>query len=146
MMYPMAPSPSSSGISRSIVTMSGTYLWSFRSASCPSRAVATTRNSPEASMISVSTRRKRALSSTTRTDGSSERSVTIDQRPDRDRPVGHPEAHRAAGGAAGGLGHDRDAEGRQRLPAGDDVALAHLHGAHRRQVGEHAGAADQPGR
>src|SRR5207245_6267148 len=68
----MAPRPSSSGISRSIVTTSGWYWWTLRTASKPSRAVATTRNGPPPSSppsTSHSTRRINALSSTTRTVG-----------------------------------------------------------------------------
>ena len=53
MMSPSAPSPSSSGMSTSSVTMSGSSACTFCSASRPLRAVPTTRNSPEPSMICV---------------------------------------------------------------------------------------------
>ena len=57
MIAAMAPSPSSTGISTSMVTRSGDVRWSSASASRPSPAVATTRNRPEASIRSANTRR-----------------------------------------------------------------------------------------
>ena len=63
----MAPSPSRSGISRSIRTRSGSRSCTFCSASMPLRAVATARKSPLPSTTSLNSRRKKALSSTIRT-------------------------------------------------------------------------------
>ena len=80
MMYPMAPSPSSSGISRSIITRSGCSRCTFRSASMPLRAVPTTVNSPLRSRMSESSRRKNGLSSATRTVRRSEVLDTVRDR------------------------------------------------------------------
>src|SRR6478735_9128662 len=145
MMYPMAPSPSSSGISRSIVTRSGTSLWILRSASSPSRATPTTWNSPDASMISVRMRRKSALSSTTRTVGRSDRFFTGAEGADHQEPVLRLHPDRAADGPAGGLRRDRDAVVLQHLPGGDDVPLPHLHRPRGGEVAEHRRPADEAG-
>src|SRR5690348_1766112 len=144
----MAPRPSSSGISRSMVTTSGSKEWTLRTASKPSRAVATTWNSPAPAMpsaapsTSLSTRRMSALSSTTRTLG--RRSDDEDMRPDRTdlRPaVRHPEPHRAPRRAAHGLGHDGNPGPAQHVARRDDVALPHLHRPRRHELREHARAA-----
>src|SRR5688572_18486920 len=103
----MAPSPSSSGISRSMVTTSGSYWWTLRTASNPSRAVATTRYA-EAS-TSVMTRRMRALSSTTSTvDGASDDCGTLAHRADLHPPVPHVEPDRTPALPTHRLGLDRD--------------------------------------
>src|SRR5690242_13678181 len=140
----MAPRPSSSGISRSIVTRSGTSLWIFLSASSPSLATPTTRNSPEASMISDSTRRKSALSSTTRTVGSSEGTFTGRQGPDEERAVHGLQADGAPGGAAGVLGGDLDPLLLEHLARRHHVPLPHLHRPRGAQVPEHRRPAHEP--
>src|SRR6266853_6292164 len=148
----MAPRPSSSGISRSIVTTSGSNWWTLRTASNPSRAVATTRNSPAPAMPSAppstseSTRRISALSSTTRTLGRrSENDGIGAHRPDFHPAVRHVEPHRASRAATHGLAHDGDAGAAQYVAGGRDVALAHLHGARRHELGEHTRPACQLG-
>src|SRR5256712_6915234 len=148
----MAPRPSSSGISRSIVTTSGSNWWTLRTASKPSRAVATTRNSPAPAMpsppprTSESTRRISALSSTTRTLGRrSENDGIGAHRPDFHPAVRHEEAHGASRATAHGFAHDWDPRATQHVARGGDVALAHLHGARRHELGEHARAAYQLG-
>src|SRR2546425_7759635 len=94
----MAPRPSSSGISRSIVTASGSCWCTLRTASSPSRAVATTRNSPSPPVppsTSLRTRRSSALSSTTRTLGRRSDDDGIGaHHPDLDASVGHVKPHR----------------------------------------------------
>src|SRR2546422_1003001 len=144
----MAPRPSSSGISRSIVTTSGWYWWTLRTASKPSRAVATTRNGPPPSSppsTSHSTRRINALSSTTRTLGRGSEDDGIGSHDaDFDLAVVEAEAHGAAAVPPHRLRDDRDRGGAQRAVRGDDVTLAHLDGARGHQGGEHAGAAGRP--
>ena len=71
-----------------MVTSAGWKLWTFRTASSPLRAVATTRNSPDSSMRSESTRRMSALSSATRTVGRSELADTMLDRLHFDLPAG----------------------------------------------------------
>src|SRR6266702_5790729 len=146
----MAPRPSSSGISRSMVTTSGSYWWTLRTASSPSRAVATTRNAassvppppPRPPNTSLRTRRIRALSSTTSTLGRRSDDDGIGAyRPDLDPAVGHVEAHRAPGATADRFAHQRDPDAAQSLTRGHDVALSHLHRARREELREHAGAA-----
>src|SRR5438128_12417521 len=148
----MAPRPSSSGISRSIVTTSGWYLWAWRTASKPSRAVATTRNGPPAPpappspppSTSHSTRRISALSSTTSTVGrGSEEDGIGSHDADLSLAVVEAEAHGAAAIPPHRFGDDRDRGGAERGARGDDVALAHLDGAGRHQGREHARPAGQ---
>src|SRR5260370_5116407 len=128
----MAPRPSSSGISRPIVATSGSNWWTLRTASNPSRAVATTRNSPAPAMPSAppstseSTRRISALSSTTRTLGRrSENDGIGAHRPDFHPALRHAEPHRAAPPPPHGLPHDGDAGAAQYVPGRPDVAPAH---------------------
>src|SRR3989442_5173180 len=112
-----------------MVTTSGSCWCTLRTASKPSRAVATIRNSPVASLPSTShsTRRISALSSTTSTLGRRSDDDGIGpHRADLDAPVGHVEPDRAALVAADGLARDGDAGGAKRLPGRDDVALPHL--------------------
>src|SRR5437762_5514417 len=140
----MAPSPSSRGISGSSVTTSGLCWCTLLIASRPSRAVATTRNS--APRTSTSTRRISALSSATTTLGRPDASddVGIDShRPDLYPAVCHVKPHAAATVAAHRLTNDRDGRGAERGARGQDVALAHLDGAGRDELAEHAGAAGQ---
>src|SRR6266851_3228362 len=141
----MAPRPSSSGISRSMVTTSGRYWWTLRTASKPSRAVATTRNGPPPSSppsTSHSTRRISALSSTTKTVGRGSEDDDIGSHDaDFDLAVVEVEAHGAAAVPPYRLRDDGDGGGAQCAAGGDDVALPHLDGAWGHQRGEHAGAA-----
>src|SRR5216683_3576386 len=148
----MAPRPSSSGISRSIVTTSGSNWWTLRTASKPSRAVATTRNSPAPAIpsaparTSLRTRRISALSSTTRTLGRrSEDDGIGTHRPDFHPAVRHEEPHRASRAAPHGFPHDGDPRAAQHLARGGDIALAHLYRARGHELGEHARPARQLG-
>ena len=140
MMYPMAPRPSSSGISRSMVTMSGWYRCTLRSASSPFRAVATTWNSSESEMIFERNCRKKALSSTTRTDGVSEVGDIVTHRPDLDLSLADHKPDRAPKVTTDRFAADRDSLGAQDRPRGGEVPLTHRHGASLEQGGEHAGA------
>src|SRR6478752_7498338 len=142
MMYPMAPSPSSSGISRSIVTRSGTSLWILRSASSPSHATPTTWNSPDASMISDRMRRKSALSSTTRTVGRSDRFFTGAEGADHQEAIHRLHPDGAADNPSRRLRLDRDPVVLQHLAGGDDIPLSHLHRPRRGEVAEHRRAPD----
>src|SRR2546427_2495943 len=145
----MAPSPSSSGISRSIVTRSGCSWCTLRNASKPSRAVATTRNGPsprEPPSTSVSTRRIKALSSTTSTVAwRSEDDVVPPHDAGFDATIVRREADGAAPLSAHGLAHHGNPDLAQRCPGSDDVALPHLHRSGRHELREHAGAARQLG-
>src|SRR3954469_15284221 len=150
MMYPIAPSPSSSGISRSISTRSGASALTFLNASMPSRAVATTQNSPDPSTTSVSMRRKKALSSTTSTRPGLEVLDAMSNRADFHRAVAHPHPNGAAKVSSHGLRHQGNAMRLQGVPSGEQVPLSHLDGSRRGQRGEHAGtscesAGDPPG-
>src|SRR5258705_10358216 len=155
MMYPIAPRPSSSGISRSSVTTSGSYWWTLRTASTPSRAVATTRNGPDSASpppsTSTSTRRIRALSSATRMVGRASDDFCIrSHRPDLHPAVLHVEPDAAAALAPHGLSDDRDGRSAQGVPGRHDLALPHLDRARGHELAEHAGApgelGDQPPR
>src|SRR5207237_1151244 len=144
----MAPRPSSSGISRSRVTTSGAYWWTFRIASTPSRAVATTLNSPPST--STSTRRIRALSSATRTVGAL-RSDDVGIRshgPNLDASVLHVKTHRSAALAAHRLAENGNLRRAQRVSRRQHIAFPHLNRSRRNQLAEHAGATrelgDQP--
>src|SRR5439155_131134 len=146
MMYPIAPRPSSSGISRSMVTTSGSCWCTLRTASKPSRAVATMRNWPVASLPSTShsTRRISALSSTTSTLGRRSDDDGIGPHgADLDAPIGHVEPDRPALVTADGLARDGDARGPERLPGRDDVALPHLYRGGRHELCELARPARQ---
>src|SRR6266581_7361199 len=141
----MAPRPSSCGISRSIVTASGSCWWTLRTASKPSRAVATTRNSPATPAAppstSLNTRRISALSSTTRTLGRRSDDDGIGaHRPDLDASVGHMEPHRPPRPPAHRLARHGDPRPPQSLARRHDVALAHLDRAPRHELREHTGA------
>src|SRR5260370_10179262 len=147
----MAPKPSSWGISRSMVTASGSYWCTLRRASRPSRAVATTRNSPAppappSPSTSLSTRRIRALSSTTSTLGrrSDEDGISA-HRSDFGPPVGDVEAYRASRPAADGGAFNGDTGVAQGVAHGQDVAFPHLHGAGGHELREHTGAARELG-
>src|SRR4051812_38896887 len=106
--------------------MSGTWSCTFRSASSPFLAVATTRNSPVPSTTSVRSRRKKGLSSTTRTVGRSERVDTMRHGGDLDLTIEHPEPHGPAVVPAHRDAHQRDAGLVKHLAGGHHVALAHL--------------------
>src|SRR5262245_5496380 len=109
----------------------------------PLVAVPTTRNWPEPATISEIIRRKKALSSTTRTEG---RSKLIERAPDRthlDFPIGGVKPHRAPLRASHGLGNDRNTVSTQHLATRHDVAISHLDGAGRVEAGEHARPSNQ---
>src|SRR5476651_1018118 len=119
--------PSSSGISTSRVTMAGSSAWICRSASCPLRAVPTTRKSGDASTICVISRRMKALSSTTSTVATElEDTIALFQRADFEPPVRQMEIHTASVVEARVLGDERNAGGGEHLARGNDVALAHV--------------------
>src|SRR5262245_38304513 len=120
----MAPSPSSSGISRSRVTRSGSYWWIFASASIPLRAVATTRNSPAAWITSVRSRRQNGLSSTTSTAGTSELTDTMAHRAGGHLAGREVEDHGASVVSADPFPGHGDAVGVQRFPRREHVPLA----------------------
>src|SRR5574341_234184 len=141
----MAPRPSRLGISRSIVTTSGWSWCTLRTASRPSRAVPTTRNSPEAPSRSATTWRMSALSSTTSTLGRSDTALPLPHQPHRQRAVRDVEPDGPARGAAHVFGHDGDVGGAQRGARGHHVALAHLDRAGGYELYEHAGAAGELG-
>src|SRR5688572_25818611 len=145
MMYPSAPIPSSSGISISSVTRSGSRAWTFFNASSPFRAVPMTRNSPEPSIISETSLRMNALSSTTRTVGSLEDDMAGLERFDGQPSIAHIEVHAAAVIAANVLRHDRNAGVLERGPRRNDVSLADLQTRRRQERGEHARAANDFG-
>src|SRR5213595_4183234 len=112
-----------------MVTTSGSCWCTLRTASKPSRAVATIRNSPAASLPSTShsTRRISALSSTTSTLGRRSDDDGIGpHRADLDAPVGDVKPDRPALVAAHGLTRDGDGGDAERVARRDDVALAHL--------------------
>src|SRR3981081_4945082 len=142
----MAPRPARRGISRSSVTTSGLCSWILRSASSPSRAVATTRNSPVSASpppnTSTSTRRMSALSSAMTTVGLAGRSddgFTGPYRPDLHAAVFDVKPDAAAALATHRLAHDGYGGGAQRGASGQHVALAHLDRARRDELAEHAG-------
>src|SRR6185503_14085523 len=131
----------SSGISTSSVTMSGVSAWIWRSASCPLRAVPTTRNSPEPSMISPMTRRMNALSSTTSTVGGPlEDTISLLERPHLDTAVAQVEIHAATVVETRVFGDDRDPRVGERLAGRGDVALADVDPGAVHELAEHAGA------
>src|SRR5688572_20950501 len=134
--------PSSAGIAMSSVTTSGSSAWICRSASWPSRAVPTTRNSSHDVMSSETSLRMKALSSTTSTVRCLEDTLPHLERADGDAAVGQIEVDAASVVAAGVVGEDGDV-GRLEHPSRRlDVALAHVHSARRKERREHAGAAD----
>src|SRR5215208_5263452 len=142
----MAPRPSNSGISRSISTTSGAWVRTFRSASMPSRAVAITRNSPDPSTTSVSSRRKNGLSSTTSTRAKSEVLDAMRHRTDFDPTITHPEPNGPSEVAAHCFSNQWNSVGAECLPGCDQVAFAHVHCSRRSQGSKHAGPAGQPRR
>src|SRR5215204_304753 len=122
--------------------MSGVSAWIWRRASCPLRAVPTTRNSPDPSMISPMTRRMNALSSTTSTvAGPLEDTISLLERPHLDAAVAQVEIHAAAVVESRILRDDRNLRGGERLPRGDDVALADVDPGAVDELAEHARAA-----
>src|SRR4051812_16346240 len=104
----------------------------------PSRAVATTRNSPEPSSTSVSSRRKNGLSSTTSTRLGSELLDTMSHGNHFHLAVVHPQAHRTPEVPADRFADQADPVGAEHLPCRDQVPFAHLDGSGRRQSGKHA--------
>src|SRR5213076_2470761 len=101
-----------------MVTTSGSCWCTLRTASKPSRAVATIRNSPVWALPSTShsTRRISALSSTTRMLGRGSDDDRIGtHRPDLDAPVRHVKANGAAPLAAHGFARDGNGGGAERL-------------------------------
>src|SRR5512132_1008702 len=126
--------------------MSGSRAWIWRSASCPFRAVPTTRNSFERSMISPMTRRMKALSSTTSTvAGRLEDTISLLERPHLDAAVAQVEVHAASVVESRVLGDDRDSGGGERLACRGDVALADVDPGAVDELPEHARAAGDLG-
>src|SRR5579883_1036714 len=138
----------------SSVTMSGARAWICRSASRPSRAVPTTRNSSGTDItMSLTTRRMKALSSTTSTvrgarrrPPGSENVLAIRQGFDDDPTVGDVQKDAAAVAAADVLRDDRNPGLGQRAPRRLDVAESHVDPAGGEQGAEHAGPAGELGR
>src|SRR4051812_36758844 len=121
--------------------MSGASAWICRSASCPLRAVPTTRNSPDRSMISPMTRRMKALSSTTSTvAGPLEDTVALLERPHLDAAVAQVEIHAASVIETRVLGHEGNSRRREGFPRRDDVALSNVDPGAVHELAEHAGA------
>src|SRR5690606_11206033 len=120
-----------------MITRSGASEWIFSNASSPLRATPASRNSPELSMVSASIRRKKALSSATRTDGTSEGDGTMHHRRDLDLATVHIEPHRAAERTPDCLTQQGDPGTRHGVPRGDDVPFSHLDRPRRGQRGEH---------
>src|SRR3954469_24857085 len=90
--------------------MHGSRAWICRSASWPLRAVPTTRNSGEPSMICVMRRRMKALSSTTSTVvGALDDTVALPERAHLEPAVGKVEEHAASVVETRVLGDDRHA-------------------------------------
>src|SRR5256885_889676 len=116
----------------------------------PSRAVATTRNSPSSASPppspSTRTRRINALSSATTTVGrlSDDGDIGSD-RADFHAAVLEMKAHAPPAVSADGLARDRDRGGPQRAATGEDVALATLNHSQRDELAEHAGASRELG-
>src|SRR5262245_26740754 len=97
--------------------------------------------------MSEITRRMNALSSTTSTLAEpSEKGWLTTHHAHGYRAPRHVEPDRPAALAAHRFAHNRDARSAERNPAGDDVPLAHSHGAGRDQRREHRGTSHQPGR
>src|SRR2546423_8705708 len=116
----------------------------------PSRAVATTRNSPSPASpppsTSPRTRRIKALSSATTTVGRLSDDGDIGcERADFHATVLEMKARATRAVSAGGLARDGDRGGPQRAATGEDVALAHLNRARRDELAEHAGASRELG-
>src|SRR5688572_17698681 len=137
--------PSSSGISMSSVTRSGSRVWIFFNASRPLRAVPMTRNSAEASIISETSLRMNALSSTTRTVGSLEDDMSGLQRLHRETAIANVEIDAPAVVAADFLRDDGDPGMLERGAGRDDVPLSDLEPGRGEQRGEHARPADDLG-
>src|SRR5918995_824852 len=140
----MARRPSSSGISRSISTTSGAWARTFRSASMPSRAVATTWNSPEPSSTSVRSRRKKGLSSTTRTRLGSEMLDTVRHRNHFYSAIGDVEANGTPEITTHRLSDQWYGVTVQHLSGGHQITLSHADRAGRRKGSEHARTPGQP--
>src|SRR5688572_1573654 len=126
--------------------MSGASAWIWRSASCPLRAVPTTRNSPDRSMISPMTRRMKALSSTTSTVGGPlEDTVSLLERPHLDAAVAQVEVHAAAVVEPRVLGDELDLRDGERFARRDDVALPDVDAGAVDELAEHARTAGDLG-
>src|SRR6187551_2060973 len=126
--------------------MSGASAWIWRSASCPLRAVPTTRNSPDPSMISPMTRRMKALSSTTSTVGGPlEDTISLLERPHLDAAVAQVEVHAATVVESRVFGDERNLRGGEGLARRDDVALPNVDAGAVDELPEHAGAAGDLG-
>src|SRR5215207_7204563 len=126
----------------SSVTISGSSAWICYSASCPWRAVPTTRNSPLVDRISLTSFRMNALSSTTRTVRWLEDTLPHLERLHHHTTVRHVEVDTAPVLAARVRGDERDLGQPQHALRGLDVALAHVDAARRQKRREHAGTAD----
>src|SRR6476469_3890992 len=126
--------------------MAGSSAWIWRSASRPLRAVPTTRNSGEPSMICVMRRRMNALSSTTSTvAGDLDDTVALLERAYLEPAVGQVEVHAASVVESRVLGDDRHPRRGERLARCGDVALAHVDAGVVDELPEHARPADDLG-
>src|SRR5678816_2796553 len=128
-------------MSTSSVTRSGLSAWICLSASKPLRAVPTTVNSPESSMMCDVIRRMNALSSTTSTlglDGGSrgvsrvlEDTRSLAQRTHFYAPIAHEQVHAASIVGARVLGDERNLQIREDPAHRDHVPLADVDSARR---------------
>src|SRR5262249_11275793 len=122
------------------VTMSGSRAWICCSASCPLRAVPTTRNSLDAPTISAISFRMNALSSTTSTertlDGALDDTLPRAKRLHDEPAVVGVEIDGAPVVAADVLREKRDPVLAQHASRRVGVALAHVHAARRQEGAE----------
>src|SRR4051812_2228719 len=137
-------------MSTSSVTISGSSSCTRFRASYPLRAVPTTVNSPDASMICEVMRRMNALSSTTSTRGIAggepasalEDTRSLAQRTDLDASGQHIQKNAASVIAAGVLADNRDLRVAEHVTNCGDVAFADVDATGGNQIAEHARAAD----
>src|SRR5215207_8222841 len=129
----------------SSVTISGSSAWICYSASCPWRAVPTTRNSPLVDRISLTSFRMNALSSTTRTVRWLEDTLPHLERLHHDAAIADVEVHASPMLAACVRSNEWDVGQPQHALGSFDVALAHIDAAGRQQRSEHACSADDLG-
>src|SRR6478609_73142 len=113
----------------SSVTMSGSSAWICFSASRPLRAVPTTRNSPLAARMSLTSLRVNALSSTTRTVRCLEDTLPHSERLHHHATIRQVEVHAASVLATRVGGDEGNLRQPQHAPGGFDVPFAHVDAA-----------------
>src|SRR5471032_1856403 len=125
----------------SSVTMSGSSACTFSNASTPLRAVPHTRNPSSEVIISATTLRMNALSSTTSTERTSEDTGAFGHRPHGHFAVGHIERHGAAVIATRVFGHHRNLRLEQRLARTQNIPHPNILAAQFQQLAEQPCAA-----